>query len=158
MSSKILNELIKAVAEFYHEDQMTAGVVVAYLEGKAYYGSVCRYPLGEKEVISKVISASLDEIFLDLAKDWINKNLIERNILSIDTTLPSVLALIESLRDNQKVSSELFFGGSLYWAINNYYNGEIWFQEKEVRKGKDFLGYIYVSASNKKITVLNSLE
>jgi hypothetical protein len=70
-----LEALARVVAVFYADDPSTAGVSVAWLDGK-WYASVCRYTgtFGRgKVVVVKSASATLDDAVVKLAATWIER-------------------------------------------------------------------------------------
>lgn len=63
----LIEKLLAATVERFHEDNVKPGVVLAYVDGQ-FYGSVCRYPHGNKQVAFKHTAATAEEVIVELGR------------------------------------------------------------------------------------------
>lgn len=63
----MLEILLRAVIERFPDDKTKPGVVLSYVDGE-FYGSVCRYPYGERQVAFKYRAMTAEEVVAELAR------------------------------------------------------------------------------------------
>lgn len=61
----LVETLLKAAVERFPDDRVKPGVSLAFVNG-GFYGSVCRYPNGDKQVAFKHYGATAEEVVVKL--------------------------------------------------------------------------------------------
>lgn len=66
---------LMALSELYPQDKLEPGIVIAYLKDKMqFYGSVCRYDDGKKQVLIKAYGDSAAHVIQQLAEEWMDRS------------------------------------------------------------------------------------